>query len=246
MDKIKESIKKFLIQIVPVSLKRAIALPYMQRIEKKEQVNKHAIQSFSQEGEDLILARFLEGKEKGFYIDIGAHHPTRFSNTYLLYLKGWRGLNIDAMPGGMRAFVEIRPEDYNIEASISDESKEIEYYIFKETALNTFNQELANSYIKSGWELEEKRTLFSKSLKELMEAYSIKRKIDVMTIDVEGFELNVLRSIDWSVCCPSIILIEDLKFNFNNANKSEIYSFMVAKQYELVAKTFNTTFFYKK
>ena len=56
---------------------------------------------YSQNGEDLILNRFLENKEKGFFIDVGAHHPIRFSNTYFFYKKGWSGINIDAMPGSM-------------------------------------------------------------------------------------------------------------------------------------------------
>src|SRR5215510_10661697 len=60
--------------------------------------------SFSQQGEDLILARLFEGQRRGFYVDVGAHHPRRFSNTFLLYRRGWRGLNIDAAPGSMRLF----------------------------------------------------------------------------------------------------------------------------------------------
>ena len=52
--------------------------------------------SFSQEGEDLLIDRMFDGQSVGFYVDVGAHHPTRFSNTYLLYLRGWRGINIDA------------------------------------------------------------------------------------------------------------------------------------------------------
>ena len=73
---------------------------------------------YSQNGEDLILNRFLENKKNGFYIDIGAHHPIRFSNTYLFYKKGWRGINIDAMPGSMDLFNKIRSRDINIEKEL--------------------------------------------------------------------------------------------------------------------------------
>ena len=58
---------------------------------------------YSQEGEDMILGKIFSGQKHGFYVDVGAHHPLRFSNTYLFYLKGWRGINIDAMPGSMVA-----------------------------------------------------------------------------------------------------------------------------------------------
>ena len=74
---------------------------------------------YSQNGEDLILNRFLENKEKGFFIDVGAHHPIRFSNTYLFYKKGWSGINIDAMPGSMTKFNKIRPKDINIAHRLS-------------------------------------------------------------------------------------------------------------------------------
>ena len=74
--------------------------------------------SYSQEGEDLIINRLIDSKKNGFYIDIGAHHPFRFSNTYKFYKMGWNGINIDAMPGSMKLFREKRPRDINIECGI--------------------------------------------------------------------------------------------------------------------------------
>ena len=63
-------------------------------------INRHYQKSYAQEGEDLILYRMIYGKiDKGFYVDVGAHHPKRFSNTYFFYRKGWRGINVEPMPG---------------------------------------------------------------------------------------------------------------------------------------------------
>src|SRR6185437_4393165 len=76
--------------------------------------------SFSQEGEDLVLAREFEGKTKGFFVDVGAHHPIRFSNTFKFYLQGWRGINIDAMPGSIAFHARVRLEDINLEVPISN------------------------------------------------------------------------------------------------------------------------------
>src|SRR5690554_6253894 len=75
--------------------------------------------SYSQEGEDILLEKLFEGKNDGFYVDVGAHHPRRFSNTYLLYRRGWRGINIDAMPGSMAEFRRLRGRDINLEIPIS-------------------------------------------------------------------------------------------------------------------------------
>ena len=66
--------------------------------------------SYSQEGEDLVLRKIFKKQDKGFYVDVGAHHPKRFSNTFLLYKKGWNGINIDATPGSMKLFNKFRSE----------------------------------------------------------------------------------------------------------------------------------------
>ncbi len=65
--------------------------------------------SFSQEGEDMLLRSIFVDKSTGFYVDVGAYHPQRFSNTNHFYLAGWRGINIDAMPGSMEPFHQFRP-----------------------------------------------------------------------------------------------------------------------------------------
>jgi hypothetical protein len=69
----------------------------------------HAIKSYSQEGEDMILRRIFEGQEKGFYVDVGAHHPRRFSNTYYFYKLGWAGVNLEPNPDALIAFKADRP-----------------------------------------------------------------------------------------------------------------------------------------
>jgi hypothetical protein len=74
---------------------------------------------YGHSGEDLVLDRLLNGKRMGFYIDVGAHHPTRFSNTYLFYKKGWSGINIDANPKSMELFNRRRSRDINIEVGIA-------------------------------------------------------------------------------------------------------------------------------
>ena len=76
--------------------------------------------SYSQEGEDLILDRLLRRKPRGYYVDVGAFHPKKFSNTHLFYRRGWSGINIDATPGSMDEFRRVRPRDTNLEIAISD------------------------------------------------------------------------------------------------------------------------------
>lgn len=166
---------------------------------------------YSQEGEDIALARMLGSKQNGFFVDVGAHHATRFSNTYALYRKGWRGMNIDATPGSMESFNRIRPEDKNLEVAVSDRKEMLAFSIFKEGALNTFDSVLANSYVAGGWELNGIVTLATHPLADIFAEYlPAGQKIDLLSIDVEGEDLAVLRSNNWEKYCPETIVIEAL------------------------------------
>ena len=96
------------------------------------------IKIYSQEGEDLILSRIFD-KKVGFYVDIGAHHPFRYSNTYKLFQSGWSGINIDASPETINLFKRHRPKDINLNLGVSNCDGELEFYQFEDGAYNTFS-----------------------------------------------------------------------------------------------------------
>src|SRR6185436_8799288 len=123
-------------KLIPSHVRQALSETMAPRI--------HARVSYSQEGEDLLLARLFEHDAQGIYVDVGAHHPFRFSNTCLLSKKGWRGINIDARPGSMRLFQRFRPNDVNLELGVSEHPGHLEFYVFAEPALNTFDAALAS------------------------------------------------------------------------------------------------------
>lgn len=213
---------------------------------RKNHTDFYALKSYSQEGEDMILRRIFENKEVGFYIDVGAHHPKRFSNTYYFYKKGWNGINIDAMPKSMEIFDRVRPRDINIEAAISNEVCELIYYEFNEPALNGFSEELSelrNSsesyYITSHYML--KTTSLNDVLKDHVDSDHL--KIDFLTIDVEGLDLNVIKSINLKKYRPKLILIEILSNSLFEIWNSDITVYLKDYNYKVYAKTFNTVFF---
>ena len=72
----------------------------------------------------MISRHVFEGRWQGFYVDVGVDHPRRYSNTYFFYKLGWRGVNIDAMPGSMNLFARIRPRDINLECGVRLYSQE--------------------------------------------------------------------------------------------------------------------------
>lgn len=201
--------------------------------------------SFSQEGEDLILQRIFEMKERGFYIDVGAHHPKRFSNTYLFYKKGWRGINIEPRPESKKLFNKVRKNDINIEAAIADVPGILTYFIFDDSALNSFDKELSMKRAnEKKYKIIKEITLNTVRLSEILNKYiDANQEIDFLSVDTEGYDLPVLRSNDWEKFKPSVILCEDAEFDFDNPGRSQIYNFLVEKNYQLMAKTLSTLIF---
>lgn len=215
---------------------RKVALNYLFRLPNK---------SYSQEGEDLILKRYYENHPKGFYIDVGAFHPIRFSNTYLFYKMGWKGLNIEAQPGSKKLFDKIRKRDINVEAAVSDEVKELIYYKFNEPALNGFSKEISLERNKSDqYKIIDEVKIQTSTLSEVLMKFLPKdNKIDFMSVDVEGYDLNVLKSNNWEIYRPTIVLVEDFDFTFNSSANSKVFTFMADIGYKLFAKSINTIFY---
>ena len=107
-------LKKALSILVPSALRGALVRM------RARLLDIHAQKSYSQEGEDMVLERIFAGKKGGFYVDVGAHHPRRFSNTYFFYRKGWKGINIEPNPEAIHAFQSDRKRDTNLQCGISD------------------------------------------------------------------------------------------------------------------------------
>jgi FkbM family methyltransferase len=205
----------------------------------------YAKESYSQEGEDMLLDRFLEYREPGFYVDVGAHHPMRFSNTFRLYRKGWRGINIDANPGSMEMFQRVRPRDINIEAAVSSTHQELTYYIFNEPALNTFKKDLALERVGGIYSIIKEVNIMTEPLRKLLDQHlPANTSIDLLTIDVEGLDYDVLLSNDWSRYSPEFILAECLELSaLDHAKSDPVVNLLFEHHYTMVAKTMHTVLF---
>lgn len=202
-------------------------------------------QSFSQEGEDLVLERLLDGKISGFYVEVGSHHPYRFSNTYLFYKRGWRGICIDPLPGSKTLFKKYRPRDISLELGVSLEDTTMLYYIFNEPALNTFDENLAfKRNGLNGYTLVDKRTVRTLPLHTILrEHLRTGEEITFLSVDVEGFDLEVLKSNDWVAFRPMLIVAECLETELINIAKDSVVKFMRSVGYTPKAKTGQSVIF---
>jgi len=229
------------------ALKRMIPKKYHKKLAqiRTEYIRGYAEKSYSQEGEDMVLRRIFRRQEKGFYVDVGAYHPKRFSNTYFLYRKGWRGINIDATPGVMAEFNKVRKRDVNLNVGVSLVPGELTYYMFDEPALNSFDEKLAKERSKKTANKIKKRVkIKTVTLESILDEQLGSNKMDLLSVDVEGFDLQVLQSNNWDRFRPRYVLVESLGYDLSRIRECPIYQFLKGKGYEVFAKTFYT-FFYK-
>ena len=204
--------------------------------------------AYAQEGEDMVLSRIFSDKNKGFYVDVGAHHPMRFSNTYSFYKRRWHGINIEPNPDFFNFFTRYRPRDINLNCGIAKEKGNLEYYMFDEPALNTFDGEVLKSRILNT-PYKHTKTIYIDvmPLADLLEQHMPDDvKIDFLSIDVEGLDLEVIKSNDWQKYRPSWVLVEQLKLEDIEDLDFEIHHHMKSNGYVLFAKTFNTLFYKDK
>lgn len=194
--------------------------------------------SHSQFGEDMVLRALIDDVDKkGFYVDIGAHHPVFLSNTYHFYSKGWRGINIDATPGSMEAFRILRPEDINLEACLSTDNSQVTFYMFENAPLNTFDPEMAKQAIDKGASLIDKKVMKTTTLTECLDSHLPKgTEIDLMSIDIEGGDELILMSNDWRRYQPKIIVFEKHVSTIQEVEQLPIMQHLAEYEYKLVAK----------
>ena len=186
--------------------------------------------TYSLFGEDLAALKFFKNEKKGFYVDIGCYHPTHINNTYLLYKKGWNGINIDVSQFSIDLFKFMRPDDLNYKCAVSETKKKVNLYYQKEhSQLTSINKLTAKKFIKGRLK---KKIINSFSLEEILSWGKYKDyEIDFLDVDVEGADLQVLKGLNFSKRKPKLICVEIHQKNFK---KHKIYRFLIKKKYKLI------------
>jgi FkbM family methyltransferase len=202
--------------------------------------------SYSQCGEDMIV-RFYLNKKRGYYVDIGAYHPIKISNTYHFFKKGWKGINIDGSKEGIDLFKKRRPNDINLNLFIGkDDGKYVDFFVFKNRELNTGKEEALELIKKYHNETPiKKERILMNSLSTVLDKYLPKnQEIDLLNIDVEGLDLEVLTSNNWEKYRPFILLIEDHKSIYDFLD-SPIHKYLYNLEYKLGGFSMHSYIFIK-
>jgi FkbM family methyltransferase len=187
--------------------------------------------AYSQTGEDLALSCMLRS-EPGFYVDVGCNHPTMNSNTFALYKTGWRGICIDANPRLIEEFKRLRPRDVSLCAAVSDEEKEVVFTDFVNDAVSSLEADHVATW-RANTAVAGQRIVRTRTLGAILHDLDAPRAFDLLSIDVEGHDANVLRSIDLDVYQPQVIVVEMRGFDISAPREHDIYRYLTARRYRL-------------
>jgi FkbM family methyltransferase len=204
--------------------------------------------SFSNDGEDFVLFKYLAKIKKGNYIDIGSHHPVKGSNTFLFYLLGWKGICVDPLPSLKKKYRFLRKSDKFINAGVIGSNSKTQnnlkfYYYKKHTDNSTFDskrvEELNNKF---GREPSSIISVPKISVSEIL-SYNKKYLIDneelyLLNLDIEGFEIDILDDFFSLNIYPWVVCVEEIGHTAETLKSGDVYQLMKKKGYMLGSRTF--------
>ena len=191
--------------------------------------------SYSMESEDLEIINILKNINDGFYVDVGGYHPLDRNNTYLLYKKNWRGINIDLSEFSIDLFNFARPDDINLNVAITNADGYVTYFYQKKLSqLSTIKKNIALQRMQGN--IYEKEVKSNKLTTIINNSKFKNRKIDFLNIDIEGADYEALKSLDFKIYRPKLICVE---IYGENIEQSEIYLFLKKLNY---TKKWSATF----
>ena len=198
---------------------------------------------YSQFGEDCVLLNwFTKRDQERFFIDVGCYHPTKGSNTYALYRRGWRGINIDLDADKIRAFRMRRPADISVVAAVSDRAETLD--VFSDKWYST--RATLDPSIGQGPGFNQHARVETTTLTAIIDVTRYAgRKIDLLSVDVEGFDLRVLQGLDFVRYMPAVVLVESLLTTLEDILASDLHRFMTKQGYVL-ANWVGFTLFYRE
>jgi FkbM family methyltransferase len=203
--------------------------------------------TYAQSGEDVLMAYLCErfSISKPSYLDIGCWAPIEQNNTYLFYRLGGRGVLIEPNPAFADLIRKERPEDKFLGVGIGiDDATEADYYMFNQSPLNTFDPEQVERL-----KVSDPNVILEKTIK--VPLVNINRVIaehfggktpDIVSIDIEGLDLAVMKTLDYSKYRPKILCVETLIVKTTKHNP-ETTTFLASQGYELRGMTYPNTIY---
>ena len=199
---------------------------------------------YSQWGEDLFINDFFKDKEKGFYFDVGCFHPIMYSNTCILFKKGWKGINIDINPTAIDLFNIARPDDLNLCTTIDEKKRDFKVFFDDHfSPINTLNENYFKVFKKKYFQNPSFKKIQSKSINEILEKSHF-TDINFLNIDVEGMDFIILKQLLPYKIKPNLISIETHNVNGTKSEDCDkINKFLLDCKYKVFKRIGPTTLF---
>ena len=198
---------------------------------RKAFFSKYRYKHYSQFAEDISIKMHCPDINNGFFVDVGCYHPMKFNNTYALYKKGWSGINIDVDKIKIDTFNLARRRDENVLCAVSDKPGVLKWF---SSGLYSLTSTLDESFAKSIGGYTEKEVKVDTLTSIIDKTRYIDREIDFLSIDAEGHDYNVLKSLDLERYKPKLIAVESHISDFTEIEKCKIYKFLTDKGFVLV------------
>lgn len=202
--------------------------------------------SYSRGGEDAVIHRLFKDRRDGFFVDVGCFHPVVASNTHRLYRQGWHGINIDVDQYKIDVFDRFRKRDRNICAAISDREGEADFYFHSGETYGSMSGLEREGTEQRARELGREvlsRHVRTVPLSQILEAENVSH-IDLLSVDVEGFEGEVLATLDFDRVDVDVIAVE-IHGGYQDVLASRVHALLASKGFEMVGWT-QPTVFYRK
>jgi FkbM family methyltransferase len=171
--------------------------------------------SYAQAGEDLLV-RFLFGMlqiDRPTFLDIGAYHPWRFSNTALLYVGGSRGINVEPDPDSATAFRRQRPGDLTRNVGCGPEPGRLTFYRMSAPTLNTFSHEAAQAAVAESGGRYQITSTFDVDVCTVPQILDGRPCPDFVSLDVEGMDLAILQTLPTWGGRPAVLCVETATYS---------------------------------
>lgn len=199
--------------------------------------------SFSQLGEDLAIQKLVRVCDEKIFLDVGCFHPLQFSNTRLLKKNGWQGIHVDASSHSVNIFRKTYPQDYSINAIISN-TKNLDFKNLQPNEISATNKVLKanddNSSIKNL--TSESNNLINVEILSPRDLYDRcndnygrqLKKIGFLNLDIEGLELDFFHGWPINKCIFQFICVENHAGSLEDILKADLHTWLSKRGYRLV------------
>lgn len=201
---------------------------------RDRRVHSHGVRSgsFAQHVEDRHLMELLRSLgAEGPYVDVGANHPFKLSNTYLLYRSGWRGVCVDPLPRFKKLYRRWRPDDHFPCTAVGETEGHIELHQFEWDPLSTLDSSLAEQYMRNGFKRLQRMPVSVRKIDGLLVEAGIKGPVSLLSIDIEGHEVPALKSMNLDHWQPAVICIEAV--TAAGERNEEALQYLLAHRYKV-------------